>query len=386
MGYKNKKYRKDLIQQINDRFKKMLDNGIGRSKLQDKANGNDSDKIYSYNTYESYYKHAKYFARYIRENHPECTNIKQAKRYINEWLQSRVDFTKPNGEHLSAWTITLEREALGKLYGMKPDDPDFFRAPERKRENIIRSRGDAVRDKHFSSHNNDEFIKFCQGTGCRRNIMEKLEGRDLISCDDLNRMIDDIGLAIKLDALEYAEFCDLLATKLSSYINNPITEERIVELRDKSRITTQDFKQLSTLIEAIGNFPDCENFIHHRSDKGGRERYAPIIGNNADKIVERMRATAPDEKVWKHVPGNADIHSYRAEYATYLYNMYARPIDEISCDATNAGTGREYRSGVYYCRKDEYGKKLDKEAMFKCSKALGHNRLDVVANNYLRGI
>ena len=31
-------------------------------------------------------------------------------------------------------------------------------------------------------------------------------------------------------------------------------------------------------------------------------------------------------------------------------------------------------------------KKLDKEAMMKASKALGHNRLEVVANNYIRGL
>lgn len=37
-------------------------------------------------------------------------------------------------------------------------------------------------------------------------------------------------------------------------------------------------------------------------------------------------------------------------------------------------------------RKDESGKKLDKKAMFLCSKALGHNRIEVVANNYIRGL
>ena len=44
------------------------------------------------------------------------------------------------------------------------------------------------------------------------------------------------------------------------------------------------------------------------------------------------------------------------------------------------------RDRVYTCRKDESGRKLDKAAMLVCSKALGHNRIDVVANNYIRDL
>ena len=142
----------------------------------------------------------------------------------------------------------------------------------------------------------------------------------------------------------------------------------------------------SLLKDAITQFPDQDYFLHHRRDKGGRERFSPIIGDHKQQIVDRMRATAPDEKVWQHVPGNADIHGYRGEYATSIYKMYARPIEEIPYDRTNKGTGKRFQSGVYTCRKDESGKKLDKEARLKASKALGHNRLEVVANNYIRGL
>ena len=58
----------------------------------------------------------------------------------------------------------------------------------------------------------------------------------------------------------------------------------------------------------------------------------------------------------------------------------------LSADKINKGTGRKQQSQVYCCRKDEAGKKLDKLAMYICSKALGHNRIDVVANNYIRGL
>ena len=348
MGRKNKSYRKDLKEQIYDKLTGMLHSGEGTSKKDAIADGTDREKIFSYSTYESYYKHCKYFANYIQEQHPECTTLKAARKYVNEWLQSRVDNGGLKGKPLSAWTITLEREALGKLYGIKPDDPKFFEAPKRHRENIKRSRGDAVRDRHFSVTNNDEFIKFCRGTGCRRNVMEKLEGRDLIT-----------GSEIK---------------------------EEILRLEGKGHLTDAEMKHLNVLKDAVGQFSDQEYFIHHRKDKGGRERYAPIVGKYVGQIVERMRNTAPDEKVWQHVPGNADIHGYRGDYATEIYKLYARKIEEIPYDKVNAGTMRKYQSDVYTCRKDEAGKKLDKAAMMKASKALGHNRLEVVANNYIRGL
>lgn len=348
MGRKNKAYRKDLKEQMYEKLTGMLHAGEGTSKKDAIADGTDREKIFSYSTYESYFKHCKYFANYIQETHPECTTMKAARKYVNEWLQSRVDNGGKNGKPLSAWTITLEREALGKLYGIKPDDPNFFQTPQRHREDIKRSRGDAVRDKHFSVTNNDEFIKFCKGTGCRRNVMERLEGRDLITRADLDREI------ARLEAKEV-----------------PSEAEK---------------KHLNVLKDAVGQFPDQKYFIHHRKDKGGRERYSPIIGDNAGQIVERMKNTAPNEKVWQHVPGNADIHGYRGDYATAIYRMYARPIEEIPYDRINKGTKKRFQSGVYTCRKDESGKKLDRVAMMKASKALGHNRLEVVANNYIRGL
>ena len=65
---------------------------------------------------------------------------------------------------------------------------------------------------------------------------------------------------------------------------------------------------------------------------------------------------------------------------------HARKISEIPFDRVNKGTGKRYQSDVYTCRKDEAGKKLDKAAMLICSKALGHNRISVVADNYIRGL
>ena len=340
MGRRNKAYSKDLHQQAYDRLTGMQ--AFGESKKEAVANGTEKEKIFSFNTYKSYWKHTKYFIKYIKENHPECTTLKSAKKYVNEWLQTRVD------QGLSAWTVQLEAKAMGKLYGISPDDENYFKPPKRNREDIKRSRGDRVRDKHFSKTNNDELIKFCKGTGLRRAELGELRGKDLVTREQIEAEISQL------------------------------------ESRPAAELTPADTKRLEMLQDA--RLFEGDYFTHVRNGKGGRERMSPIIGPNTEQIVERIKSTPAEEKVWQHIHQSADIHGYRAEYATIIYRAKARAIEEIPYDRVNRGTGRKYQSEVYTCRKDEAGRKLDKAAMLVCSKALGHNRIEVVANNYIRGL
>lgn len=340
MGRKNKSYYKDLHQQAYDRLNGMQ--AFGESKKEAVANGTDRGKIFSFNTYQTYWKHTKYFLKYIKETHPECTTLKSAKKYVNEWLQLRTD------QGLSAWTIQTEAKALSKLYGIQPDDEGYFKPPKRNREDIKRSRGDRVRDRHFSEENNDELVKFCKGTGLRRSELMELRGKDLVTRAQIE---DEIA---RLNALPADE-------------RSAAADKRLEMLQD-----TRLF--------------DEEYFTHVRNGKGGRERLSPIIGRFAGQIIGRIRETPAEEKVWQYVNTNADIHGYRAEYATAIYKTHARPIQDIPYDRVHRGTGRRYQSEVYTCRKDEAGKKLDKAAMLVCSKALGHNRISVVADNYIRGL
>ena len=315
---------------------------FGESKRESIATGTEQGKIFSFSTYQAYWKHTKYFLSYIKQEHPECTTLKSAKKYVNEWLQTRVD------QELSAWTVQLEAKAMGKLYGISPDSENYFKPPKRKREDIKRSRGDRVRDRHFSKTNNDELIKFCKGTGLRRSELEQLRGKDLITREQIESELF-----------------------------------RLSQISEDKRTISEE-KRLSMLRDAC--LFKGEYFTHVRNGKGGRERLSPIIGQNAEQIVTRMKNTLPDEKVWQHVHKSADIHSYRGDYATAIYKDFARPIEKIPYDRVNRGTGRKYQSEVYTCRKDEAGRKLDKAAMLVCSKALGHNRIEVVANNYIRGL
>lgn len=329
MGRENqKKYNKSLYQQAYERFQKMQ--SFGNSKIEAKKDGAVEEKIFSFNTYKTYWKHTKYFLNWVKETHPECTTLKSARKHVNEWLQERVD------QGLSAWTIQTEAKALGKLYGISPADKDYFTPPKRNRADIKRSRVDVVRDKHFSVTNNSEFIKFCQGTGLRRSEVEKLRGDDLMTREEVERIL-----------------------KFSP-------QEKEIELAsDALKFNSEYFLRIT--------------------GKGGKTRISPIVGKNADAIVKRCQDAAGD-KVWMHVNTRADIHSYRADYATTIYREYARAIEDIPYDKFHEGLKKYVKSEVYSCRKDEKGRKLDRRAMLLCSKALGHNRVEVVANNYLRGL
>ena len=143
MGRRNKAYHKDLHQQAYDRLTGMQ--AFGESKKQAVADGTEKDKILSFSTYKANWQHEKYFIKYIQEKYPECTTLKSAKKYVNEWLQARTD------QGLSAWTIQLEAKAMGKLYGISPDDENYFKPPKRNREDIKRRELAELRGKDLVS-------------------------------------------------------------------------------------------------------------------------------------------------------------------------------------------------------------------------------------------
>lgn len=110
-----------------------------------------------------------------------------------------------------------------------------------------------------------------------------------------------------------------------------------------------------------------------RGSKGGRIRDAVLIGatpGETEYIVGLFKS-AGKMKLLPKVSSAYDNHRYRAEYAKRLYQHYARNIENIPI------------SERYIMRKDRAGEILDKRAVRIVSKAMGHNRIDVIALNYL---
>ena len=290
MGRNNKAYSKNLHQQAYDRLIGMQ--AFGDSKKEAVTNGTNSDKIYSYNTYQTYWKHTKYFVKWVQQVHPECTTLKKAEQYVPEWLQSRVEQIDKNGNHLSAWTIQTEAAALNKLYGIKPDDEKRFQPPQRKREDIKRSRVKTVRDRHFSTTNNAELIAFCKGTGLRREGVENVKGKDLMSRQEINAEI------VRIEAIRAEKRTDAEKTMLTI-------------CRDAQAFTA----------------PSHEYFIYTK-EKGGRERLSPIIGDRSLSVsrqLHRMRRcgnTSHRMRIYTAIGQNTQRRCTRCTHAKLIrYRM-----------------------------------------------------------------
>ena len=274
-GTQQSAYTKDLKDQMYGRLTEMLAAGKGRSKKVDAPAGVDRDKIYSFSTYESYFKHCKYFADFVQERHPECTTLRAAKKYVVEWLTYRMTHdSEQTGKPLSVWTLDLERQALCKLFQIKPDDPQFVQLPKRRREDIKRSRGPAVRDKHFSERNNWEFVCFCRGTGGRRAALEKLEGRDLFTKTEINKRI-----------------------------------ARLQVKQAQGKLSPEEEHDLTALLDAATQFADHEYFICWRRDKGGKTRSSS--GCRRRPRTTRYGCTCPATPTYTATEGSTRRRSTR---------------------------------------------------------------------------
>lgn len=193
------------------------------------------------------------------------------------------------------------------------------------------------------------------------------------------------------------------------------SEARHAELVAFCRSTGLRRSELEALCGNALIYCEGKPYLHITSaTKGGRPRISPIIGTDEEieAVVARMRKAGAG-KVWGKVSSHADIHSYRADYATRLYRQIARPTSVLQkerlliyknriigsytcsdglpnsdsfpqyCENGKVKPGYRDVPARYTCRNDLAGTVYDRRAMFVVSAALGHNRESIVAGHYL---
>lgn len=329
MGYKDTKYHKNMHQQLVDVLKDKQAFGISRNYL--KSNGLAEDKISSVATYEKYKKSGNAFVSYVEKQHPECKTLKKARRYVTEYLDMRTRQFLDG--RISAATVKTDASALHKIYAIKPEDKDFYHAPSMKRTDIKRSRG------INTVSTNTALDEFGKGTGLRTyKELAVLKGGDYVT---------------KAEILTWKD-----------------------ELEGKGDLSRKDHDKLAACKAAL-RFADKTHFVIVRNGKGGKLRYAPIVGPHINEIVKKVKETPVGQKVWDSVSlntfKNMNEHANRADYAATIYHEYARPIDEIPKDRINRGSGKAYSSEIYYARNDMKGRQFDKKALGMVAVALGHS-------------
>jgi len=115
---------------------------------------------------------------------------------------------------------------------------------------------------------------------------------------------------------------------------------------------------------------DGNTWISGVRGKGGKVRDVLVRPEYAETVKQCCLA-AGDDRVFKVVPSHMDTHGYRREYANAWYSELARDVLELP------------RAEVYHCQRDKAGTWYDKAAMREVTQWLGHNRISVMASNYL---
>ncbi len=233
----------------------------------------------------------------------------------------------------------------------------------------------------------NRFAQWCKETHKCKTLQQCRE-----HVDEWLQLRIDAGLSaytIKLDVSALAKLYDCAARDLTSLetpsrARKDITRSRVDRTRDKHFSDARNadlvtFCQSTGLrrseLEQLRGTDFCEDgggvYIHVRKGKGGKERYAPVVGDV--ELVRRLCAAAGDGAVWGRVHSAADIHAWRRDYAQAVYDLHRRQDADIPRDSKNR----------YYCRKDRKGEWFDRPAMVAASRALGHNRECVVGEHYL---
>lgn len=166
MGHKNKK---SLVRQVQESLQAKL--SPGDSRHLDKACGITQQKIYSFNTFRTYQKHACYFVSYCKEHHG-CKTLADCRPFVDEYLQHRSSYCSP-------YTVKLDSCSIGKTFG--ESTKNFAPTPSRTREGVTRSRGPKAMDKHFSEIKHSNLVDFCRASGLRRSEVAACRGSDLVT-------------------------------------------------------------------------------------------------------------------------------------------------------------------------------------------------------------
>lgn len=110
-------------------------------------------------------------------------------------------------------------------------------------------------------------------------------------------------------------------------------------------------------------------YVEVMKGKGGKYRIIEVLEEYAEHVAKYSQVKS--DRVFEKVPQNIDVHSYRAWFACRWYEKLARPLETL------------HGEQKYYCRGDMKEIVYDKNAMLKVSKLLGHNRINIIASNYL---
>ncbi len=144
---------------------------------------------------------------------------------------------------------------------------------------------------------------------------------------------------------------------------------------DVSKLTRKDF-----FTDSKGNL-----WVKFEQSKGGRDRIAPVLPEYQKLIIEFINTKENNERLFDKIHNAADVHAYRREYAQELYNLVKTDKEKAQEYALKYPTMQNKGYDTYYARGDrETAFRGLKSDIHIVSEALGHTRLSVTVNHYLK--
>ncbi|GLV54397.1 hypothetical protein KDH_12440 [Dictyobacter sp. S3.2.2.5] len=294
--------RKGIIYEANERLDALMHEGLNTSRYAAKKARREAGEslwafsdgvIRSHGTRNTYQQHVMAFIQWARSNY-EVRRLevldRRADELATEYLNEHLDAGK------SPDTLQTERSALRLFFRIRLL-AECVCIPERKRENITRSRKTTIREQQFQPANWAPLIAFIQATGLRANELRQLQVEDIL-------------------------------------VYGPTTG-------------------------------GPEITIKKGHAKGGRPRQVPVLPGHETDVLPLLDGRNPQDLVFPRIPSRLHPQKYRRAYAQAYYRHLS---------------GRELPPTHRRLRRSDY----DEEAVLRVSRALGHNRKDVVLRNYLR--
>lgn len=324
-------------------------------------------------------------------------------------------------------SFNISNEAFNKAFKMKDGRPQPRKRWDRKKEKYIlknqiysrltgmleagkgrsrsedkKSKDNLTKDKIYSFKTYHTYKEQCYrfASFLKENHPEILKIQK-VKVDHVNEylqsMIDE-GLSAYSISTSKAAIAKVLKRPSTDFIATPSRHRRAIKrsrygtVRDKhiseeteskfAKITSATGLRRSELEKVRGvdlHLSHGKYYVKVRQGKGGKKRSALICGKDKKETEEiiNLFKEAGQLKVVPKLPSHYDNHHYRAVYAKRIYNLYARPIEKIPAGPIDQGGKR------YVMRGERAGEILDRDAMEITSRFLGHNRIDVIALNYL---
>lgn len=175
--------------------------------------------------------------------------------------------------------------------------------------------------------------------------------------------IFELGLTKKNVGLKRRNYKDAKRSRKEAKMDYSVNYDRYEKQIEIAKATGIRRQSMLKLERKHFEFRDGLPITVWVKEKGGRERNAPILEIYRERVAEILKESPKVGPLFEMYPKNIDNHAFRHQYAKEYYDERLQALE------------RPIRSDY---------KGYDKEVLKIVSKALGHNRVDVVVYSYLR--